>query len=253
MKKLLSLLVALTMLLGCMAFAEGVDYTGTWVLTGAEASGMQMGPAILAMFGMDMTMVLNADGTMTMTMMGMEETGTWTVAENGINVDDGTDVQLFTYQDEVLAAVSEEQTLLFTREGAAPAIEEAPAVVSLANVDPVAFEGEWVLTTATMFGMEVSAEEIGSILLLNMAEGACECTTIEEDAEPYVEALTYTVAEVEGEGTVLTLFGVDEAGEAVVLMELTMLEDGRLQALMDLEGLKVGYYFSRPVEETPAE
>lgn len=247
MKKLLSLLLALAMLLGCVAFAEGVDYTGTWVLTGAEASGMQMGPATLAMVGLDsVTLVLNADGTMTMTMMGMEEAGTWKVVENGISVDGGTDVQIFTYQDEVLTAASEDETMMFTREGAAPAIEEAPVAVSLANVDPVAFEGEWVLTTASILGMEVSAEEIGGILLLNLAAGQCECTTIEEGVEPYVEALTYTVAEVEGEGTVLTLSGVDETtGESVELMQLTMLEDGRLSALMDLEGLEVGYFFTR--------
>lgn len=250
MKKLLSLLVALMMLLGCMAFAEGVDYTGTWVLTGAVAEGMEMGASTLSMLGMDMTLVINADGTMTLTLMGMEEAGTWTVAENGININDGTEDTLVTYQDEVLSIVSEDETMLFTREGAAPAIAEAPAVVVLANVDPAAFEGEWVLTSASFLGMEMTADEIGSIILLNMADGQCQCTTIEEGAEPEVEVLPYTVEEVEGEGTVVSITAVDETtGESVEMLRLTMLEDGRLQSVMDLEGLEIGYFFSRPAEE----
>lgn len=53
MKKFLSLLLAAMMLLGCVAFAEDVNYVGTWMLTGAMASGIQMGPSMLALVGLD--------------------------------------------------------------------------------------------------------------------------------------------------------------------------------------------------------
>lgn len=98
MKKFLSLLLAAMMLLSCVAFAEDVNYVGTWMLTGAMASGIQMGPSMLALVGLDSTtLVLAEDGSATITMMGESETMTWEVTENGLLIDDGTEAMLCTY------------------------------------------------------------------------------------------------------------------------------------------------------------
>ena len=142
MKKLLSLLLALAMLLGCTAFAEGVDYTGTWVLTGAESAGMQMGPETLAMFGLEMTMTFHADGTMSVTTMGMEETGTWVATATGIAMTDDTETIEIPYQNEMLLIDDQGTVLMFTREGAAPAVAEATGPVALSGVPAEAFEGQ---------------------------------------------------------------------------------------------------------------
>ena len=161
MKKILSLLLALAMMLGCVAFAEGVDYVGTWVLTGAETDGVQMGPTTLAAVGMDMKVVVNADGTVVLSMMGMEEGGTWAATENGIAITDSTETVEIAYQNEMLLMNQSGVTMMLTREGAAPAIVEAEGPTALAGVDPVAFEGQWLLTTANFMGVEMSAETVG--------------------------------------------------------------------------------------------
>lgn len=253
MKKLLSLLVAVTMLLGCMAFAEAVDYTGTWVLTGAETSGIAMGPASLALMGMDSTTLkIQADGTVIMSMFGLvEEAGTWTLTEGGIIINDGATDQQVTYQDEILYMVQDDEVMMFTREGAAPAIDDSlPAVVMLANVAPEVFEGKWALTSATVFGIEFSAEDLGLSMVLELSDGKCLFSGTDELGEQTVEELTYTVAEADGVGTILTIGQVDETtGEMVQVMALNLLEDGRLYMSMDAEGLTLEYFFTSQVEE----
>lgn len=253
MKKLLSLLLALAMLLGCMAFAEDVDYTGVWVLTGAETSGITMGPTTLALMGMGgVTLTIQADGTVVLSMLGMDDTGTWALTEGGILMNDGTVDQLLTYQDGILYMVQGDEVMMFTREGAAPAVEDTlSAAVVLANVDPSAFEGQWLLTTATVFGIEMTAEELGVYMALELAEGQCLYTATDENGELVSEALTYTVEEAEGIGTVLTVLQPDETtGEMMEALALNMLEDGRLYLVMDIDGLTLEYFFTRQVEET---
>ena len=89
MKKLLSLLLVLAMMLGLTAFAEAtVDYTGVWTLNRVETPGMTMDMSMLAQLGMNMTITINADGTMVMTTLGVDENGTWAVTGTGISIAD---------------------------------------------------------------------------------------------------------------------------------------------------------------------
>ena len=67
MKKLLSVLLVLIMLFAACAWAEGADLTGEWYLVEATMGGISINPAML---GMDMFLVLNADGTATWNMVG---------------------------------------------------------------------------------------------------------------------------------------------------------------------------------------
>ena len=62
MKKLLCALLALAMLCACAA-AETVDVTGTWYLAEVYYDGVSTNPAQL---GMEMTLILRADGTVDM-------------------------------------------------------------------------------------------------------------------------------------------------------------------------------------------
>ena len=250
MKKLLSLVLTLAMLLGCVAFAEGVDYTGTWVLTGAEADGIQMGPSMLAMVGLDMKMTLNADGSMTMATMGLEEVGTWTATEAGIAINDGVDTLEVVYQNEILVMEDEGATMMFTREGAAPAIADAPAATVLANVDPKAFEGQWLLTKASMMGMEFPAESLGLYMALVLSEGSGIFGSTDDNGELVSTAITYTVSEVEGVGTALDVIVTNvETGETTVVMTLNMQSDGSLVYNLDMEGMVITYVFTAVTEE----
>lgn len=250
MKKILSLLLALAMMLGCVAFAEGVDYVGTWVLTGAESDGVQMGPSTLAAIGMDMKVVVNADGTVTLSMMGMEEGGTWAATEKGIAITDSTETVEIAYQNEMLLMDQSGVTMMLTREGAAPAIVEAEGATALAGVDPVAFEGQWLLTTANVMGMEMPVDGLGLYMALVLSQGDALFATTDDNGEIVTEQVSYTVAEVDGVGTVCTIIGQDSTtGEIVEVLDLKMLSDGRLNWSLDMDGLIVEYYFTKQVAE----
>lgn len=250
MKKLLSLVLALAMLLGCVAFAEGVDYTGTWVLTGAEAEGVQMGPSMLAMIGLGMTMTLNADGTMTMATMGLEEAGTWAATATGIAITDETGTLEAVYQNEILAMEQDGAVMMFTREGAAPAIDEAAGPVAQANVDPEAFEGQWLLTKVSMMGMDLPADQMGVYMALVLADGVGIVGDNDtEDGSIQTQSVAYTVEEIEGLGTVIAIAPVAEDATEEDVVILCMAEEGYL--FLEEEGAYM--VFERQVEEAAAE
>lgn len=253
MKKLFALLLVLAMLLGCAAFAEAVDYVGTWVLTGveAEALGMQMGPDMLQVSGMDFTMTLNADGTAVLNAAGEEEAGNWTATETGVSLTDASGVtDVLVYQDEILVMEQDGTAMMFTREGAAPAIADAPAAAVLANVDPKAFEGQWLLTKASMMGMEFPAESLGMYMALMLSEGSGNFGTTDDNGELVSAEITYTVSEVEGVGTALDVIVTDaETGESAVMMTLNMQSDGSLVYNLDMDGMVIAYVFTAVTEE----
>lgn len=258
MKKLLSLLLVLAMVLGCTAFAEGVDYTGTWILTGAEAEGIQMGPSMLAMIGLEQSMELNADGTLVMITVvpgaeNMEEAGTWTVTETGIALVDDVQTIEVVYQDEMLI-IDEEASgavLMFTREGAAPAVAEAAGPEAQANVDAASFEGQWLMTGVSMMGMDLSAEDLGMYMAFVLADGKGIMGTNEsEDGSIVTGEVVYTVTEEEGVGTVLSISPVPEEGaEEEEPLVMYMSQYGTL--FVSEEGAYM--IFEKQVEEAAAE
>lgn len=251
MKKFLSLLAALVMLLGCTAVAETVvDYTGTWVVTGLEAEGVQMGASMLSAFGMDITMTLNADGTAQLVAAGEVEDGAWVVNETGVAVTDASGTTMnAVYRDEMLVIEQEGMAMLLTREGAAPAVAEEPAATVLANVDPAAFEGQWLLTSASMMGMDFPAESLGLYMAMVLSEGSGIFGTTDENGEMISTGVTYTVYESEGVGTALDINVLDpETGVETVMMTLNMQSDGSLVYNLDMEGMVISYVFTAVVE-----
>lgn len=181
MKKLLAMLLALAMMLGCVAFGEGVDYTGTWVMTGLETPERTMDMTLLNQLGIGMTMTLNADGTMYTDTMGVKEEGTWAVTETGIAITDDEETVEITYKDEVLCIEEDGAAMLLTREGAAPAVAPAQADPNAASFDYV---GVWVLSGVEMFGIKMDpsvAGVWGDIALYE--DGACILTMMDETQE----------------------------------------------------------------------
>lgn len=256
MKKLFSLVLALAMLLGCVAFAEGVDYTGTWVLTGAEAEGVQMGPSMLAMIGLNQSMKLNADGTLVMItevpgMDSLEEAGTWAATENGITLIDAEQTLEAVYQNEMLVIYEEASgaTMMYTREGAAPAVADPTGPVAQTNVDPEAFEGQWLLTKISLMGMDMPADQMGMYMAFVLADGAGIVGDNDtEDGSIQTSNVVYTVAETEN-GTALSVVpeGAENPEEEALVLFLS--EEGYL--FVSEEG--VNMVFEKQVEEAAAE
>lgn len=171
MKRLLSLLLTLTLLLMCAAWAEGVDYTGTWVLTGADIGGMNAGPSLLAAYGISHTITLNADGTAIMHDMDDVLDGSWVATENGVTFTFATgESDHFAYRDGMIIISQPNGSLLFTREDAAPAIIEVADPVAQ-QADYLDFEGEWILTKIRMMGADSPAELWGTPMTFHLEGG----------------------------------------------------------------------------------
>ncbi len=251
MKKLFALLLALAMLLGCAAFAEAVDYVGTWVLTGIEANGIQMGPSMLSAMKMEMTMTFNADGTAVLKAQSEEaEDGKWAATETGVSLTDASGVtDVLVYRDEMLLIEQEGAAMMFTREGAAPAVAEESGIAVLANVDPKEFEGWWMLTELSMMDMELPAESLGMYMALKLSEGGGIIMVKEGEDEPTNAPVAYVISEVEGVGTVAVVSVVnEEAGLAEEVLRLSLRSDGKLVQKTVEGDVSVTFIFTRIAE-----
>lgn len=246
MQRLFSALLALAMLLSCTAMAAAVDYTGKWVLTGMQYNGVQFGPNGLADFEISMKMALFADGTMTFTTSDETETGTWRASATGIFINLGDGEEQLTYADGVLTLEDDGLQEMFTREGAAPAIDDTPKqLVFQSNVKPSAFEGTWTVAEIRMLGASLSLSEIGMEIKLELSGGQC-MGTIAYDGDRQTATMSYTVKEVQGVGTVLTIAGAGQILPASSTdSQLNLLSDGRLYLKESMEGEKMEYFFVR--------
>ena len=221
MKKLLAMLLALAMMLGCAAFGEDVDYTGTWVLTGAESGGVELSAEMIALVGLDMTLVFDEDGTVTISMWGMEEAGTWVATENGVAITDADETLAVPYQDGALLIDQDGTIMKLTREGAVAAEEEEEAVptVSAADFD---FAGYWVVTSIEMMGMSLDPATLGVSAYMELFEdGTCYLVAMEETQDG-----TWAVTET----------GIETTDAAGVVDIYTLVGE---QLVVEMEGMKM--------------
>lgn len=234
--------------------ADASTFVGNWVLTGMIAGGVEMGPDTMAMFGLTMVLNLNEDGSCVMDASGEVETGVWYTTANGVVIDDQIEAVTFTYTDDMLVTEADGSVMMLTREGAAPAITEAMGVAAMAGVPAEAFEGKWELATANVFGMELTAADMGTFITFDLAQGKGIYTEGDASGEEIQLEIAYEVIETEGEATLLTLLYQDATmAEPVELLAMNLLEDGRLCSTLIVEELEVSYYFAPVVEEVAAE
>lgn len=233
---------------------DTASYVGVWELTGMIASGVEMGPETLALFGLSMTVTLNEDGTCVMDASGEVQSGVWTATANGVSIDDGIEAVEFAYADDMLTIEADGSVMMLTRSGSAPAAAQKAAAAPMSGVPAEAFEGKWELATATVFGMELTAEDLGTFMVFDLAQGVGTYTESAADGETIQVNVAYEVTETEGEATLLTVFAYDDrVGEYVEMLAMNMLDDGRLNCMMIVEELEIGYYFVPVTEEVPAE
>lgn len=149
-KKIVALLLCLLML-GSLAVAQTVDYTGVWYLVSVESSGVAFSPADV---GMEMTVTLNADGTGTITTTGEEDkVAAWALDGDVLTITADEQPLAFTLTAEgQLVAESEGTKMIFGREAAGPGFVPAAAI---AAPDMAAFNGTWTITTVDVGGMYV--------------------------------------------------------------------------------------------------
>lgn len=203
MKKLTAALlcVLLAMTLCFCAAAEAVDYTGKWLLTAVEMAGMSFDPSAL---GMEMSMILNADGTCTMNAMGVEDAGTWVATETGVDMTDseGT-VDSFALVDGKLTAEQEGMKIVFTHESDIAAETETTEETTAAVTVPADYVGQWKLTSMTVSGMSMDPAALGLEMTMTLnADGTCTMAAMgETDAGTWVKTET-GIEMTDSEGTV---------------------------------------------------
>lgn len=174
MKKILSLVLSLCLLMSCAAFAEGVDVTGTWYGD---------------MFGMTATMTLAAEGTYTMELMGDVDEGSWVLEGNTLYMDKGTEAEVSMVYDadaNTLNMDMEGMAIVFGREAAAAFVPAEPK----ADATVEEFAGSWKAANVNFMDMLVPTDFAGmnmtltiegttAVMALNMGEEEDDVATIE--------------------------------------------------------------------------
>ena len=229
MKKILALVLALTMMMGCTALAE--DLTGAWYGD---------------MFGMPMNLTLNADGTYTIDIMGEADEGTWVQEGEGIIMDKGTEGELPAVYDaanNTLTVSQEGMEVVFGREAVevfVPAEPKADATIE-------EFAGSWEAANMYFMDMLVPTEFAGMSMKLDI-EGTLVTMILNLGEE------TDDVATLEGvfaDGAItLTIPATDMTAETVFVVKL--LQDGTLSCEFDMAGMTVIFYLNPAVAEEAA-
>ena len=227
MKKILSLVLALLMMLGCAALAE--DLTGAWYGD---------------LFGMTATMTLAAEGTYTMELMGDVDEGSWVLEGNTLYMDKGTEAEVSMVYDadtNTLNMDMEGMVIVFGREAAAafvPAEPKADATVEdfagswkAANVN---FMDMLVPTDFAGMNMTLTIEGTTAVMALNMGE--------EED-----DVATINGAYADGVLT-LTIPAENEYSEDVNFI-VKILQDGTMSCEFSMMGMPVIFYLDAVAAE----
>lgn len=229
MKKLLSVLLAmvlaLTMLVG--AVAETVDVTGTWSTT---------------LMGMNVTFVINADGTYTLDIAGLESVdGTWEYQDDGnLLLDKGTDEEaVAVVGDETLSVTESGMVMDFVRGEAG--LAETTDFTMRADATLEELQGEWSMTSIVMMGFEMSAELADT----TAAVGVQDSNVVFHDlmGDTSLEGVLVPLEFSEG---ALRMELQDETSTQV--WTIGLLADGRLNFTMNVDGLEIAMLMEKVVE-----
>ena len=215
MKKLFALMTVLVMLLCSAAIAETAEITGEWYMTEMNMEGMSINPATM---GMDIMMVLNEDGTATLTSVTGEDEpqvqeAAWKQEESGIVLTIEEETTTLTLEDGSLKmALDENNYYLFAREKA----EAAPLPTPVAAENEEAFFGTWTMSQIEMGGIMLPASMMGmDAAVMTVEAGKVVVTSGEENTE-------YTSAFADGALT------ITENIENAEPMSLVLNDDGSL-------------------------
>lgn len=150
MKKLISLILVVVLAFAGFA-ASAEDITGTWYLTEAVSEGLSIDPSTL---GMEMTLVLNADGTGALAALGQEMACTWTFDGQAGTIDLGDDgTTAFTCDGTTLSIDVSGTVMNFSRTASEAFTRPAEVYVQ----DIAAFNGTWSPVKFGIAGVYVDA------------------------------------------------------------------------------------------------
>ena len=226
MKKILSILLALSLLLSAAAFAEATDLTGEWYGS---------------IFGAPVTLTLSEDGTYEIVSPLSDEpsTGVWELTDDGVVIDAGTEQEYtMAYDGESLTMTQQEddQTIevVFTRE--MPETFEPAAVKADAALED--FAGNWVASYVNFMDMTLDVAAMGMDMTLSVDDTTA--TLNSESMQMENESMDLPFAD----GALgLEVSGDDESADGVAI-RIQMLEDGMLALSLDFFGTQMVFYMT---------
>lgn len=232
MKKVISLLLTCCMLfMMAGSFAESEDITGEWYGD---------------YFGVELTYVLNADGTAVMSMPGMGELGTssWVLdGEDFVMTEESSGLEAKgTYADGKLTLMIDDTEIVFTRDHIA-----GP---DIADVDPAAaedaFNGVWLAAHAQTMGLYVDASMAGMAdVVMEFRDGTLHFVSGDADSVTFffgTDPIELTYAD----GTFSYQMEVPNDAEPITMkMDANMLVDGQLMLTMDTGYGDLTVYFEK--------
>ena len=154
----------------------GAPYVGKWFMYDLEMEGQHYDPA---MFGGEVTLTLNQDGTYeVLGFSGNPETGEWSATEEG------------AFADDMILSLTEEGYLLLKQDSMGGSFyKEGTEKPAAAEAQPVGeagapYIGTWTAVSMKMEGMEINPADFGMSMTLMLNEnGTFEMTTADDPAE----------------------------------------------------------------------
>ena len=170
------------------------------------------------------TLILNEDGTCTLSTLGVTDTGTWATVEGGVALTDASGTtNTVTYRDGALVMASGNVEMILT-----PGAAEAEYAEILSGLTMENFAGNWVLEhLETTYGV-YSAEELGAEMTVVITGTDAVIEMVTTSGTMSFKALCET-EEADGLGTILWASFLDDNGEPDGTgMMFLLYDDGQL-------------------------
>lgn len=227
MKKRLVVALACLLALSCAlpAAAEEASIVGDWTLTRIESGAVVVDAAEA---GADLAVTFAEDGSVSMEMSGVIQSGTWSF-ENGVVslLADATGMVLeFALAEDGTLHYEEDGAVIVMERGAAGQAEGAAVLEDVALAD---FNGDWTAAYAVAQGIEVPLDTFGLAMDASIDNGNITLTAYGSSDTMQAElAENALVAEQSG-----------------VQMPFYLREDGTLSLAMEQSGMTIEIIFER--------
>ena len=248
MKKVTAMI--LTLALVCilpLALAEQTGAVGTWYMTEVTDGKLSMSPSLV---GIEMTFVLNEDGSAELSMQQagqtMETTGTWEQTENKVTIfANGQPEEMTLEGDKMTVEMGGGMTGVLTQ--TPPEAFVIPTVVAAETAE--AFYGTWqVENMVGEDGTVLPAALLGLNHILTMEEG--KVTETDPNAEEGSSPTEYTTEFVDGTLVITTKNPYYPAsGEEYTVLTVQLTDNGQLTYDAQFGAQMLTYYLKPVVEE----
>ncbi len=235
MKKLVAVLLMLCMACLSVPAMADVSIEGVWKLNRVVAGDQVIDADTLAANRLEMTLEFLEDGTFYDREFAggikSEYTGTWSLDGNTISlVPDYGDPSVITLSgEEIVIDTESNNTLYLVRDtgAAAKPVSEAPQAVVPEIISD--FDGEYVVTGASIMGMTMSLADLGmdTTVRLTVQDGNGHLVSTYTNGYVWEEDVTTEFQD----GKLVTSPITMGAGMGNLTMEITLLSDGRLLAV----------------------